>query len=156
MQFVRTLSDPEEQQVLEGSLFTIDQVNTGILTTAKIEFWFRVPVGKKVLCRVRGFAEALARVKLLEGVTVSDFGTVATPVNRDRQPGAPVPKTLVYTGPTVTGDGTTIMDHLTVGRRTEEHAFLLDAADYTLRLENLDAATKAGSLSMEFYEMDVV
>lgn len=153
MDFVRTLTDPEEQQVLEGGLFTCDQVNTGILTTAKIEYWFRVPVGKKIVMRVKGWASARARVTLHEGVSNSDFGTVATAFNRDRSPGAPIATTLVYTGPTITGDGTTIMDHMCQGRSTEEHAFLLDAADYCLRLVNLDAGTQAGSLSMEFYEL---
>jgi hypothetical protein len=150
--FVRLMSSAEEQQVLESTLFTLDFANNAILTTAKIEIWFRVAVNTRILCRVSGWSEALGRIKLLEGVAVSAFGTIANPINRDRS-AATTPATLVYTGPTVTNDGSTLMEDFVVGASTDEREYVLDAADYTLRLENLDAATKAGRLTMEFYEI---
>ena len=136
-----------EDGLLAGKAF-MATFSTGVLTTgADFDVLIRTLAGEPVALRVQTLAGTAFTVEIFEAPTTSADGSGVTEVNRNRK-GTPASSTLVaFTGPTVTGAGTSIGAQTVPAAasveagETEEYVLAADT-DYLVRITNDDAGSQ--------------
>ena len=151
--------DTIHNRIHRGQFFSLDQFNTGLAAAGTIELLVKVTTGAHV--RLTAAAGGDARLQLFEGTTVSANGTPLTPVNRNRF-STLAAVTQFYSGPTITADGTSLLDTLLPGGtggifsgggggETFEE-FILAPGNYLVRLTNISGSTQPANVQVDFYE----
>jgi len=151
--------DTIHNRIHRGQFFSLDNFNSALANSGTIDVLVKVTTGVHV--RAIASAGGDARFQLFEGTTVSANGTPATPVNRNRF-SALTAVTQFFTGPTITADGTALLDTLLPGGtggifsgggggQTFEE-FVLAPGNYLLRLTNISGSTQPANVQIDFYE----
>ena len=154
--------DMIHHQIHLGNLFEASGYAASIADAGNLDILVRPGAARP---HVRGQVNAggSTRVRIYEGSTVSADGASVTIVNRNRN-SLNTPVTTMFTGPTVTGIGTLLVDELLAGgsaggNRTigsslssfEEYILKPDI-NYILRLTNVSGVAVAASFTLAFYE----
>lgn len=162
---VTVIAEPH-RLIHDGFYYTMSVPFTALGAGADFEILAQVPAGVFPHFRIAQFflGGGPARINFFEGATFSDAGAAITPINNNRN-SANAAQTVWTSGPTITGDGTTLLDDQyapspglfgvgqEVGDLAEEYV-LAPSTDYLLRLTNNDPAAIDGSIYLAFYELD--
>lgn len=152
--------DTVHHHIHHGHAFTSGFSDEDLAAAASVELLVRVAATKTAHVRLNMASEATARVLLFEATTTSADGTPVARLNRNRG-SATTATTLVFEGPTITGDGTELLNVLLPGGSggnasgtsgTSAFEWILDPADYLVRLTNEDASAKDVTLQLNWYE----
>jgi hypothetical protein len=144
-----------------GLIFSSFLVDLALGAASDLEVLVRTAVGQVAHARLRSSASADYRLLSFEAVESSADGAAVARINRNRV-SANTAATLVFSGPTVTGDGTLLSDGFVPGGSTGnapggssssfEELVLAADTDYLLRLTNLTAGEIIASMALDWYE----
>lgn len=149
-------------RIHEGVMYSVDQVNAALADTLSLSFLISTSASKSVHLRVLAAMGGDARLQLYENPTVTMAGSAITPINRNRF-SSNVPAATITTGPTVSSDGTELLDiilpggsgfYLSPGSSSnafEEYILKLEE-DYLARVTNISGSAQPSSLQLDFYE----
>jgi len=154
--------DPIHHLIHEGKFFGTHMYDIAVSNNGKLEMY--IATGSSPMhVRVTGIAGGFGTLEIFEGSTVSSTGSALTIANRNRL-SSNTPDCTVYSGPTVTGDGTTIYRTLTTGGTGpqstggvsgsgyEEYIFNPSEV-YLVRITNMAGNNQPLSLELNFYEV---
>jgi hypothetical protein len=162
-----------EVDSIAGGLVTIDSVHKRIhdgqlFSASSFVLELADDAVSMILIRVASFAHMAlqagcggnAEIEFFEGTTTSADGSALATPNHNRA-SATVATTLVFSGPTPTGDGTELGTGFipggtggnAIGGSTSSFAeWILDANDYMVRLTNRAGTTQPASIQVVWYE----
>lgn len=149
-------------RIHEGTMFSVDQVDTALADTASLTYLISTSASQSAHLRVLAALGGDARLQFFENPTVTMAGSAVTPINRNRF-SSNVAASTVTTGPTVSSDGTELLDIIlpggsgfflspgSSGNAFEEYILKLDE-DYLARVTNISGSAQPASLQLDFYE----
>lgn len=147
-------------RIHRGQFFSVDFLNIALADDAILEMLIRVPAEKSAHTRVLAEVGGDARQTFLENPTITDDGASLTPINRNRFSSLAT-DILLFSGPTVTVDGTVLQDTIIAAGRgplsggggggTFEE-YVLNPGDYVYRVKNISGNVQPASIQIDFYE----
>ena len=150
--------DEPHQRIHDGTFFS-SGVNDPILAdTASLEVMIRVVGGAHMVVRLEH--EGDATFEGFENVLTSADGVAVAAVNRNRF-SANTADSSVFSGPTITGDGTKLAEQLLLGgsggkAQSAEGSFflewLLSPGDYLIRLTNNSGTASRAQVLLDWYQ----
>lgn len=148
--------DTVHAHIHAGELFAADLVNLALASAADLEILIRTAVGVPVHLRITVGAGGDARVRLFEAPTTSADGAALPLEDRNRVTDS-TPTALTFSGPTVTDDGTSLLDAVQPASKGASFVpfgeFVLAAdTDYLVRATNLAGGAQPVSIQVDMYE----
>lgn len=152
--------DGDIASVHAGTFFTSNFGGLAVASAASLELLVRVAASTEMHLHIGAASEATARVLLFENTTSSADGSAVARLNRNRTSAA-TSSTLVFSGPTITGDGDPLLNTLMPGGSggnasgtagTSAFEWILDAGDHLIRFTNEDAAAKDMTIQLNWDE----
>ena len=148
-------------QIHEGQFFTSTVVDTSVADSGTLEI-LMLTNGSVPHARFTAQSGGNSRLEIFEDTTVSANGSALVAQNRNRL-SANTATALVYSGPTVTGDGTKIFDMICAGGTggnsaggsggMYEELILKASTLYLVRLTNLGGNSQPCGLIADWYEL---
>ena len=144
----------------EGVVYTATELDLTLAADASIELLLRVPAATYVHFGADAAVGSDASVWFFEDPTSTDDGSAVSRINRNRA-SANTSSLLVFTGPTLTGDGTKLSEGLIPGgsggnanggQAVSLMEWILNEGDYLVRLTNEDGGASADSIALHWYE----
>ena len=143
--------DPRRALIHQGRMFSFSSVDQAVAASGVVEILMRVPSGTTAHMAASGAVSVDMIGTLWDGPTTSADGTPITARNRHRG-SATTPLSSLFASPTVTGDGTRLMEIFIPGGSGKQAAggsgdtgseWALDAGDYLLRIENISGTANS-------------
>lgn len=153
--------DSVHHRVHMGQMFSCSIFDGALGAAASAELLIRVPANAGAHLSARGALGGDAVGRMFEAPTTTDDGTAVPRLNRNRR-SATVADLLVFTGPTVTIDGTELLVAFIPGGtggnalggqgETFGEWILDESTDYLLRVTNLTGQVQPVSIEINWYE----
>lgn len=151
--------DTVHNRIHRGHMFEVN-INDAALANADTLEVLLVVIGEAHFLR-NVVVGGDAKVQLYEGTTTSASGSEITPQNRNRT-STNVASCEVYSGPTITDDGTLISDQFLPGGVQKAQSvgaesrgwneWVLAPGNHLLRLTNISGAAQIAHIELNFYE----
>ncbi len=149
-----------ERSVLDGQVFTSSLLDAALADDGTLEVLIITPAGGTITLRALGVVSGIGEIELFEGTTVSGNGSGLTEVNHNRVGTPKVTTCTVFSGPTITLDGT-LLHHDFIpaagsGLITGIDPFVLEqATNYLLRVTNLSGGAAHTSLTVDLIDSNL-
>jgi len=150
------------EHIHKGRFYTVDLIDEALANDASLELLVAPVTGTPPHMRATGDVGGDFKLEVFENTTVSAAGAADTPVNRNRM-SSNTASTVITSGPTITDDGTLILEHLIPGgsggnsqgggASLFEEMILNHTRVYLIRLTNLAGQAKVAHLQLNFYEL---
>lgn len=157
--------DHARHHIHDGEMYQADHIATALADDASFGILIRLPDGQGAHMAFTASVGGNARLEVFEAPSVSADGTPFTSANRNRQSGN-ISSLLFFADPTVTVDGTLLVDkyvpggtgNKAAGGSSESFAewVLAPNTDYFVRLTNTSGAVQDFGIEIDWYEPLVV
>lgn len=150
--------DSVHKHIHDGELYSADFNDASLANAASIELLVVVTAVTHI--RVSGAGGGDSNLLLFEGTTTSADGAAVTAINRNRV-SSNTATAVLTTAPTITGDGTELMNiflpggshgNAAGGLRSIFGEFILPAGKYLVRLTNNSGGAVRAHVQVDFYE----